>query len=1156
MDNTPAMEDYVARFIAEFHNLQGVTVAEKKKNLYRLLRDTPEFQTNQPLLDSLTSQLQPQTHLERLFFVEFLIHHRRYNELLREFLKGDDIIISRVAKQDWFFQTAFSEIGTAFVTQTLPTLSYSLRLKILKRMVPILDETRGDEVFDALLKSYGISMATNILTCCSVAKIEQVLSVYQVRLWPNQLKLLYDKNPNLICTYLEERRKYEGNKKFMDHNPIFKYIAEKNLEMYQDLYRRYNFKVKLGKRVTKKIVSTKRDEIVARPEEYVKNLNPARLVRKLGPDFRQVYLKLFPLKIDDSPSAESSKLLKYYPKRRQYELMVSTYNQLYATKLQDSPSLIDEYILGMISDPDEREQLAKKTYGDSGRYLIYYRPDHCFTAIKERMNFTKYSYDRAILVAFVVESCLMNDDYATLLEVSKYVNQRFKNDSTEVQLKLVVTLVSKKCDFNKLSEEHWIEIRKLTERVDLRNIFGYNSTHLFLKYVEFLLRCSRPITDEVLHFFKKNKFNVNSVSYIKSESARKTFLLSLVELAPVVATNGCEELDCKLLVACKKYKIAISVFDFPRLMKSVRSTLVDGKNIEAKLLAEAVQIVVCTEHRNDEIEELRQLFWKNVQLATPFSTRWFLTHRPDLVAQHLTTFLTFCLETKEINKDRKMWTRLKCYTHLNIDRETVEFCTSRLTNQEFKLANCLPLLMPPPDFLTLLESYRPTSFVVDLESQESSQRFRIQQTLLRSLKNIPLKETSLRVILQFCSGDYLPSCISSLYSAFYKTPTNQIGSYLDDLKNRKAVSVKKHGFYLTSALLDVATVLNDLRFCELDQSVNITFKYFLRNPSEEAWLLFRSKLCHLNKENETVLKLVINKPVPRLYRSQYFEILWEILQQSHAKYKRMFLKSVRPETILELKSELLVQVIDSQGFGGEIDRIVSQYLIDGQSPDRFDVVFSSLQKYKMAPEFSSKRIYNFIHTFFTTYMGRPQTDTRLIEEFVSRFQRIFPQNETFEEWVTLALVKLKNQTPNSLSVAIIQLHNNLLAKYGETITEVFANNLKKLLPHFYKTSPEMYQLYYLLLTCNKSVADVLLVVKLLPNLTPEDRQSFECYEKMLSYLDEVNLAVVQLHLNLHFKSQKAPQEISFYTNMKKYGINRASWLCPGAIRNKGEIFWG
>jgi hypothetical protein len=83
MDNTPAMEDYVARFIAEFHNLQGVTVAEKKKNLYRLLRDTPEFQTNQPLLDSLTSQLQPQTHLERLFFVEFLIHHRRYNELLR-----------------------------------------------------------------------------------------------------------------------------------------------------------------------------------------------------------------------------------------------------------------------------------------------------------------------------------------------------------------------------------------------------------------------------------------------------------------------------------------------------------------------------------------------------------------------------------------------------------------------------------------------------------------------------------------------------------------------------------------------------------------------------------------------------------------------------------------------------------------------------------------------------------------------------------------------------------------------------------------------------------------------------------------------------------------------------------------------------------------
>ncbi|RZC35657.1 uncharacterized protein BDFB_013857, partial [Asbolus verrucosus] len=88
---------------------------------------------------------------EKIFRIDFLIYFRRFKELYQEFENGDEITLSKVAKQDWFFQNAFKNLGAEeFVNDVLPTMSYAVKLKILKKLS--ISEEQNDDIFDALEK--------------------------------------------------------------------------------------------------------------------------------------------------------------------------------------------------------------------------------------------------------------------------------------------------------------------------------------------------------------------------------------------------------------------------------------------------------------------------------------------------------------------------------------------------------------------------------------------------------------------------------------------------------------------------------------------------------------------------------------------------------------------------------------------------------------------------------------------------------------------------------------------------------------------------------------------------------------------------------------------------------------------------------------------
>lgn len=136
-------------FIDEFHNIQGDRVGLRKQNLYKILKSSRLTSEEQQLL---AHNLKPKNYLEVVFHADVLIYFKITSTLL-EFLKnGHEVYVSKIIKQHWFFEEVFKTVSpNRLVDEVLPSLSYCVKVKLLKKLLPILSPEQVDKVFDNLL---------------------------------------------------------------------------------------------------------------------------------------------------------------------------------------------------------------------------------------------------------------------------------------------------------------------------------------------------------------------------------------------------------------------------------------------------------------------------------------------------------------------------------------------------------------------------------------------------------------------------------------------------------------------------------------------------------------------------------------------------------------------------------------------------------------------------------------------------------------------------------------------------------------------------------------------------------------------------------------------------------------------------------------------
>lgn len=146
------MGDQTIDFVTRFYALEGDTVSARKKNFYKLIRN-PIFSANKQQIHDALDKLEPKTYLESLFKVDALIYFKHTTRLYDIIQEGNEVFISKILKQPWFFEDVFENMDAdILVNNFLPCLSFAMRMKVLKKLSLVLNEQKMDEIYTFVYK--------------------------------------------------------------------------------------------------------------------------------------------------------------------------------------------------------------------------------------------------------------------------------------------------------------------------------------------------------------------------------------------------------------------------------------------------------------------------------------------------------------------------------------------------------------------------------------------------------------------------------------------------------------------------------------------------------------------------------------------------------------------------------------------------------------------------------------------------------------------------------------------------------------------------------------------------------------------------------------------------------------------------------------------
>jgi hypothetical protein len=1143
---TGTMGEAARNFLAQFHNLEGDTVKQKHQSLFHLLHRHSLLPQDEQELNFITENLQPNNHLEKIFRVDFLVYFRRFNELFEDYKNGDDITLSKVAKQDWFFQNVLKDSSAEkFVNDVLPTLSYSVKVKLLKKL--LMDEKCADEIFTLLHKRYGIFLATVFLTKCTSDKISEVLKNHPIKLTVAQLQKLYDKDPSLICAYLEERTKYLGSSSFMNDNPIFKYIAQRNPKMFSDLFNKYKFEINLGHRTTKKYINSQKSTILSKPEPYLNVLNKNVTVRKLGPDIKNLLFE----KADETSDQYWNSILKYFPKNQQFAIFKSTYNKIYHHKFGDNIDSVSDNMLKIIQDSEEREKLARMKLEKENQesYLKFVTTDYCLKQFMEKIQHMKSS-ERSDFVEIAVECCILNKDMDGLLKVCELVCTRFKNDDRRIRESFFYALTgTTEKSLDDLTDEHWKFVMEILAATNAKDEWIYNENAIRSKYVKYLVKNNKPIKEELLKYARWVDI-FEDLSTWDDPKTLKPVLCELVEIGIIKPEPDDEyaaaRYDCRLANICddynKKYpKITIDIHSHQRILQSVRQVLENetSANIYRDHIS-GIKYMICQKSSSEELHQLKKLYFKKFKtFGSPAACMWFLKHEPQTLQENYDEFLSGFVDVRG-NNPKRLWRLIKKHCYLDLDKRTVEFCKLKLGEEGYghkvKLVRALSMLSNPASHMEFMERYVPTSDKVDLSDDDVKDFYTIQSKLVGLLNLVQSPATVLPLTLQFCKGDYLRSALNPLYSCMCRLAENDTKPFVDKLNESKAISVKKHATSLSCVLYDTDTVLSCFKSTTIP-SVMAALKYFTKNPSDRLWSLLETKICDVEKKDLQVFKWAVNTILPLEYRSRYVESVWQVLDKYESnEFKQILVTKIDKEAIRRFQPEFAYNILQGSIFKyEEANNFVANVLIHLKDNGKFSLLSKILREFKETrwnnkelQRDSRRKLNKFVLSLFETYMSEKERDKEFASEMATLFKSVFSPQEAFEETVIISCMTMKGESTENWSTFVSELNNHYNDSYGNRtvilLSDLVANHIFKRL--FVKDGDKI-KFCLCLLKVKKSVSDCLLVITLLPKKEPEDQEHYLLYDDILTELSQVSDGVVNLYFNIYLKSDADANDSSY-----------------------------
>ncbi|KAL1513905.1 hypothetical protein ABEB36_003244 [Hypothenemus hampei] len=1151
-----------------FYNLEGVHLNERKNNFNKLLQlTTPEF------LQHNLHSIKPRNFLEQIFYVDFLIRARHTDKFFEILKNGNGIFVSKILKQKWFFQDVIGNFSEEWiVNEFLPSLSYPVKMKVLKKLALTLKENQLDQIFDYLLEKYGLSVAKVILFGCSFQKITDTFRNNELILTVEQLKRLLERDPNLVKNYLDEYQKNTKTK--FNNNNFLKYIVWKHPNLYFEFKPFFNTNITLGRQTTKRILEIDQEKAL---EDLNKNirLNIPIVTRKIKNFDTNILSKFFPAKKEKIGSypdyIDVNLYLKSYPYKLRWNVLVKAFERTYNDKILNNIDHLEYF--ESIFPKDVSQQFAKKQYEKTRNINYIYKYDfvEAFSIVKERINLTSNIAVRIDILKYLVIMCYSNKDYEAYEQVLQYIALRHRNDN----LLEIMIIIKERIDYDLSTEQFWKTLNNLIDFYRIKYSNDINISH-FPQYLVFCIKKNLPVENALAQYIKDAakdidwslnnfrdpeikasiialliaepiecnmslfktivKFNVENrnywinlnkspviVDFIKNTLTRKQFDINdIIVLKYLLQYNYTQSLPENFLKA----------YEDQELLDAIKRVYTEKPNDANRLNDELFKAIKKPRNTDFQIWLLDYYFKEYFSKCSPqFSKEpvlnYFTKHEPDILRQYFKEILDVETCGPYIN-----YSTIKLYSHLNLDKELVAHVKPLISvTPQFLMK--LSQLVSTEEYLLLISSYIPKQFKLEDMSDEEKKFYEIQRMAIKGLNNLEDSFKLIPLVSVFCQGDYLQLSIPLLYRVLYRINEEQVLKVIKELGN-KAVSLRKQTIHLGFKLLPQDLAVNHFKkLSSKEMNVSLKkfyltgiFKYYLQNPSDHLMNQVLQSLVFIDKGDDESLNMLVTymEKVPVKQRRIFAESIWKSLTtieeqqvnvQSYQNKLLNVLNSFDNEFFEQLSTDILKTIVDKHFLSDDnqshaVYTFITKFLASQDSLNHFDIVFTKIKNSKNHTD-----IFQFFNCALMTCFSN--STSAFVKKLQTYWQQVFNVHQSFSEHLLLEFLCCYKRTSN-ITEFCKEIHEKLQeihVEFGSFILKLLSESLCEFLDKLKNVHQDwnLSEIAYELLRINVTELNCFIVYEIMIRWPDQDEEEKLFKNKILELLKSIDSGTVSIFYN-------------------------------------------
>lgn len=1133
-------------FLTSFHNLNGVTIGERRRNLFFLLRSYKKDGG-----DLNFAHLQPRTFLEEKFRVDVLIYFKRVAELIEVLKNEKTFLVGRIFKERWFLEALCKISAKDLITDVFPNVPFKVKVKIVNKLALHLnDPNQATDYFEAIKDKYGFYLAAKLLPSCHPDFILDFLATHSFKPTQKQALVIIKRYPELtqdIFSIVMDKHE--------DHDFLIRHIAKCDPELFLKLNEKFKLRMRLGWRLTERFVNAHRDDVIRKPKTYYLVLHKRTIAKALNNNFRSLFVGLLPNTLEEFTNVEAYilSILKLVPCRQKpIELWLEVFQQTYGNSFWNYPAFLSLEFVKMLPLAVRHQRLSienRPAFVNETMWVPYLPIDKSLPFLKQKLELSSAVKTREQLVNCLVLTCKLNSDTDALLDVCSFMLSKHRNDKASVHRSFLSALLSH-FELEKLSQKHWGLINEFSNLSPTEN--DHERHAIREAYVHYLLLNSLPAKDVLVEWIRPFS---DLLIIPKNSHFSRLCLLTFGEII--------NELDDKDYDSWGPYFIRqvinwneshpsdnISVFQYARFEK-----LFLLKCSENKLDALDIQILV---YRIKHSQSKRKEYF-DVYLSIDYKynnyeiLNWLLHHNLPLVAAYIDKITSMILEDLSTKWLVAFFRQTRNLSHLNIPQKIVASCTVKLRESKNRnSALALSLLQDSYQFVELVREYYPTEREADYKTPEGRELYALLQVIGGCLKHLNPPSAALESILIFCKGDYLKLVRGSLYSISDSVSENKLVQFFAELITR-AVSVRKHALHLTFRVLDKSEVYRIIkRFMNKEKNASlrkfifkICFNFFVMNPEEFTWELVTLNLKAVDLDDREAIEVLLQiDQVPREYIVAYILLVWEALHNRPDPDNRWegskgsVLQSVSPRLISKMPNEFFENVISLYFFkrdtlthySSTVNAFACKYILHCNNQieqmRRLTFCFGIVGEYVTNSWNDPSRrtsarntTIDFLKEFCAPFLSGDYYNKEIFQAFATMWTTILKPEQTLDEYIHLKLTyfTLELDSLQTLALKLEALCDELVSTYGEVVIGILCKKINFFSRYFFKVSckSERYSLIDSLIHDGSSIACLILAIFLLDDSNPKKNDIKERYDVIIQKLEKCHEPVIQLYLSSH-----------------------------------------